>query len=109
MTTAKVIGRGTLTGTLANIDDAAVPESTIRYVKALTLCNTSTGTIDVTITFDGINVIYEYPLPGTDNGENTITIPFMDQVMGAAERIQGKASTTGVVDFYISGKEISTA
>ena len=105
---AERIGMGTLTASLANVDDAAVAASHIRYVKAVTLCNTSVSAQHVTMTFAGTNVIYEYSIPGT-GGENTITIPFFDQVMEATERIQAKAETTAVVDFYISGREVDVS
>lgn len=100
------IGKGTITSTLANIDTAAVPTATQQFVKAITLCNTHTSIVNVTITFAGTTVISEYPLPAK-SGENTITIPFMDQIMEATERIQGLASVTNVVNFYISGKQVS--
>ena len=102
------IGKGTLTDSLANIDSAAVPANHLRFVKALTLCNTHSAAVDVTITFAGTNVIYKYSLEKV-GGENTITIPFFDQIMEATERIQGKASVTSVVDYYISGREIDNS
>jgi hypothetical protein len=101
------IGKGTLSDSLANIDDAAVPADHIRFVKAITLCNKTATDRTVTITFAGTNVIYTYTLEGYGAGkENTITIPFFDQVMEAAERIQGSASATSAIDYYISGREI---
>lgn len=101
------LGKGTLGTSLANIDDAAVPSSHIRFVKAITLCNKTVTDCHVTITIAGINVIYEYTIPGVAAGaENTRTIPFLDQVMEAGERIQGKAETADSIDFYISGREV---
>ena len=100
------IGKGTLTNSLANIDTAAVPTGKIRYVKAVTLTNKHISAVYVTLTFAGTNVIYQYILDAV-GGENTITIPFFDHVMEATERIQGVAETTAVVDFYISGREVS--
>lgn len=106
MSEAMRIGKGTLTDSLANIDSAAVPADHIRYVKAVTLTNKHSSTVHVTLTFAGTNVIYQYILDAV-GGENTITIPFFDHVMIATERIQGVAGTTGVVDFYISGREVA--
>ncbi len=106
MSENKRIGKGTLTDSLANIDAAAVPADYIRFVKAITLCNTAANTNYVTITIAGTNVVYEYILPAV-GGENTITIPFIDHVMVATERIQGEAENASEVDYYISGREIA--
>ncbi len=100
------IGKGTLTNSLANIDSAAVPADHIRFVKAITLTNKHSATVHVTITLAGTNVVYQYILPAV-GGENTITIPFLDHVMIATERIQGVAETDAKIDYYISGREIA--
>ena len=105
---AKRIGMGTLTATLANIDSSAVPAGQVRFVKAVTLTNKHNAPVHVTITFAGTNVIYQYTL-GAVGGENTITIPFFDHVMEATERIQGVAETTAVIDYYISGREVDVS
>ncbi len=108
MSTAKRLGMGTLAADLANIDDAAVPTDHIRFVKAITLCNTAANTNYVTITIAGTNVVYEYILPEV-GGENTITIPFLDHVMIADDRIQGEAENDAEVDYYISGREVDVS
>lgn len=103
----KRLGKGTLGTSLVDIDDAAVPASHVRFVKAITLCNKTDADCHVTITIAGINVLYEYTIPGVAVGaENTRTIPFLDQVMEAGERIQGKAEAVDSIDFYISGREV---
>lgn len=104
MTTTR-IGKGSLSTTLGDIDTAAVPAATLRVVKALTLCNNSTTAQTVSIDFAGTRVISSYTVPAIGN-ENTITIPFMDQVMLATERIQGLCSSSSTVNYYISGKEM---
>lgn len=110
MSDAKRLGKGTLTDTLVNIDDAAVPAGHVRFVKAITLCNKTSTDRHVTITFAGTNVIFEYVIEGAGAGnENTITIPFMDQVMVATERIQGAAEAGSAIDFYISGREVDVS
>ncbi len=99
------LGRGTLTAVAAtNIDSHAVPVGQQRVVKALTICNRTTTQQDVTLTFDGTYILDRYPLPGRP-GENTVTIPFVDQIMNAGERIQGWAGNPAAVDFYLSGIE----
>ncbi len=105
----KRLGKGTLTDSLANIDDQEVPSDTIRVVKAITLCNAGQASATVDITFAGTSIVHNYSLIGTTGGdgpsENTITIPFIDQILHQGERIQGKSSVTGVVHYYISGIE----
>jgi hypothetical protein len=101
------IGKGTLTTTLANIDTTGVPNSHIRFVKAITLTNTTNAVRWATITLAGTNIVYQYILAAV-GGENTITIPFMDHVMSSGERIQGVAESAAI-EFYISGREIDVS
>ena len=108
MSDALRLGMGTLGDSLANIDGAAVPTNHIRFVKALTLCNKTATARHVTITFAGTHVISEYIIPA-QGGENTITIPFFDQVMNATERIQGAAEAAAAIDYYISGREVDVS
>ena len=106
----KIIGKGTLTNAPANIDTAAVPASHIRLVKAITLCNKTAVDCWVTVTFDGTNILYRYVVPGQgDREENTITIPFVDQVMTAGMRISGHAQVSTSIDYYISGVEMDVS
>jgi hypothetical protein len=101
-----IIGTGTLTNALANIDSAAVPVDHYRMVKAITLCNKTAADVWVTIQFNTINVLHRYVVPGYgDREENTITIPFVDQVMTAGQRITGRADVSSAIDYYISGFE----
>ncbi len=104
------IGKGTLGNSVVNIDDAAVPVDHIRLVKAITLCNKTNTDRWVTILFDDANILHRYVVPGYgDREENTITIPFIDQVMVAGERISGRAETAAAIDFYISGVELDVS
>jgi hypothetical protein len=104
-TTAKRLGKGIMSDSEGNLDASAVGSGQIRFVKAITLCNTSIDPVDVTIKLAGTTVIYEYTLEGV-GGENSITIPFLDQIMEELERITGYASVTNVVHYYISGREV---
>jgi hypothetical protein len=104
-----LIGAGTLTNGSANIDNVAgaVPVGKYRLVKAITLCNKTATDCWVTLRFNGINILNKYVVPGFgDREENTITIPFVDQVMDAGHRITGLAETSASIDFYISGVEL---
>jgi len=103
-----IIGTGTLTNAMTNIDAAAVKAGHYRMVKAITLCNKTATDVWVTIQFNGINVLHRYVVPRFgDREENTVTIPFIDQVMAAGHRITGQASAGTAIDFYISGFEAS--
>ena len=105
-----ILGRGTLPGSMENIDTNAVPADHVRLVKAITLCNTTNTDRWVTIEFDGVDVLHRYVIPGYgDREENTVTIPFIDQVMEAGERITGRAEIPAAIDFYISGVEMDVS
>jgi hypothetical protein len=102
-TDALRIGKGVFTSTLANIDSEIVSDK-VRFLKALTLCNASIAAQKVTVTVTGTTVISEYSLAAIGE-ENTITIPFLDQVLyhtaspALNERIQGKvAAKVGTVN-----------
>ena len=104
-TTARRIGKGIMSNSEGNLDASAVGSGKIRFVKAISLCNTSNDPVEVTIKLAGTTVIYEYELEGV-GGENSITIPFLDQIMEELERITGEASVDNVVHYYISGREV---
>ena len=105
-TDATRIGSGTLSTTLADIDTAATSTGTLRIVKAVTLCNKSTTACSVSMNFASVPVLSAYSIPAV-GGENTITIPFMDQVMNATERIQGFGTASSAVAYYISGRGVT--
>jgi len=110
MTTAFRIGKGTMATASTNMDTAAVGEGKVRFVKAVTLCNVSTAgdPIWASVEFAGTSVINKYIL-AAPGGENTITIPFFDQVMSSGERITGVAEAASSVHFYVSGREIDVS
>lgn len=101
-----LIGNGRLTATLANVDAAAVPADHTRVVKAITLCNITAVDVWVTFQFGDENILFRYTVPGYGSREeNTITIPFIDQVMPEATRITGRAEVADAIDYRISGTE----
>jgi hypothetical protein len=101
-----LIGRGTLTNASASLDSGAVPADRIRLVKAITLCNKTSTDRWVIFQFAGTNMLHRYTVPGFgDREENTITIPFIDQVMTSGMRITGYAEVSSAIDYYISGIE----
>ena len=104
------IGKGTLTTSLVNIDANAVPVDRYTMLKAITLCNKTDTDCWVTIQLDGSNLLYKYVVPGFgEREENTRTIPFVDQIMVAGDRLTGAAQANDAIDFCISGYEVDVS
>ena len=80
-----------------------VPALTTTIVKAVTIVNKTALDAEFTLKFAGTEVVFEHLIVAND----TITIPFIDQILEAAELIQGKSDTADAVNYYISGKEVS--
>lgn len=97
----KRLYKGTLGDTSATL--YPVPAGKFVIVKAVTLCNKTATAATVTISFAGLEVIYQYAVAARD----TITIPFMDQILEASEEITGLAGTASAINVYISGKEVT--
>ena len=95
------LGKGTLTDSNATL--YTVPAATKTIIKALTLCNITASAATVSISFASISVIYTYTLLAYD----TITIPFFDQIIEATEVIEGSASSSSAITYYMSGKQIT--
>ncbi|CAM3031158.1 hypothetical protein HP548_29495 [Paenibacillus taichungensis] len=79
-----------------------VPNGVTTMVKALTVCNSNSIVVNLTLLFAGTYVISNYPIKPSE----TITLPFMDQVLLSGEAISGLA-TAGALNCYISGKEVT--
>ena len=98
---AKRFFKGQLVGTASNTL-YTVPTNTNTMVKAVTITNPSTSPATFYLVFAGVQVIAAYTIKGND----TITIPFMDQILLAGETITAQASI-GLINLYISGKEVT--
>lgn len=101
-TTDKRLCAGTLTDANATLYTATAGVGDYAIIKAVTLCNKTASAATVTIKFDGVEVIAGYTLLAND----TITIPFIDQIIEASELIEGSSGTASAINYYISGKEI---
>lgn len=99
--TDKRLCKGTLGNSNATLYTA--PAGTTVIVKALTLCNYSSSAATATIKFDGTEVIATHSIAAYD----TITIPFIDQILDPEELIEGSAGTASSINYYISGKEVT--
>lgn len=99
--TNKRLCKGTLTTSNATL--YTTPASTTTVVKAVTICNKTAAAQTVTLKFAGTEVIAGHSLAAYD----TITLPFMDQILAAGELIEGLANANSAINYYISGKEIT--
>ncbi|SMF72503.1 hypothetical protein SAMN05661091_0877 [Paenibacillus uliginis N3/975] len=77
-----------------------VPANKIALIKAITL-TTGTAPTTVTVIIGGVFIIFAYPMKAND----TITIPFLDQVIEGGESIS-VAAGSGAMYYYISGREV---
>jgi hypothetical protein len=100
-TVAKRLGKGNFSIT-ANTVIYTVPASTTTLVKAVTICNTNATSVTVRLSFAGAAVIFDHTIKPND----TITIPFIDQILMVGEAITASASANAVW-YYISGKEVT--
>ncbi|MCF7753384.1 hypothetical protein KQ941_02935 [Paenibacillus xylanexedens] len=98
---AKRFGKGVLSGTLQNLYTA--PANATAMVKAITICNTANNSVIVTFRFADVSIISAHPIAAN----NTVTIPFIDQVIHAGESIQGSCGQVSAISYYISGKEVT--
>jgi len=99
--TDKRLCKGTLSDSNATL--YTVPASTMALVKAITVCNKTNVTVTFTIKFASTEVIHTHNLRAYD----TLTIPFLDQILNTGELIEGLASSAASIDYYISGKEVT--
>jgi hypothetical protein len=94
---------GTLSNSNATLYTAPSTAGSYVIVKAITLCNKTATAAHATIKFDGVEVIYQYPIAAKD----TVTIPFIDHIIEASELIEGSSGTASAINYYISGKEVA--
>lgn len=97
----KRLCKGTLSTSNATL--YTVPANTKTIIKAITLCNKTSTAYTVTIKFASTEIIYQHTIYPND----TVTIPFIDQLIEATELIEGLASSNSAINYYISGKEIA--
>lgn len=100
----KRFAKGNMMGSATTSVVYTVPSGTTSIVKALTVCNRGSSPVKFNLLFEDVTIVAEHAVKAND----TITIPFMDQVMHAGEKIY-IYSTVGnsVMSFYISGKEVT--
>jgi protein involved in polysaccharide export with SLBB domain len=97
-----IVGSGTISD---NVVAYTVPENKNSFVKAITLCNPRSAlNVRVTVKFAGISLISYYEIKPSD----TITIPFIDQILEAGETIEIliQGTTQFELNYYISGREV---
>ncbi|WP_017690151.1 hypothetical protein [Paenibacillus sp. PAMC 26794] len=81
-----------------------VPANTTAILKAITLCNIASSlSVDFSMIIGGTKIINSHKIKEFD----TITIPFLDQILLAGETIQIQSASGGAVSYIISGKEVT--
>jgi len=101
MVTNKRLAAGTLSDSNATL--YTVPTSTTTIVKSLILCNTTAAAVTVTLKLNGIEIMSGKSLAANE----TYMLSSLDQIIGAAELIEGSASAASAIKYYISGKEVT--
>ena len=95
----KRLYKGTLAATEGTL--YTVPAGKEALIKAVTICNITDADELVTLKFGDLEIVSEHLIMARD----TITIPFWDQILTAAETIKGTASEASAINVLISGKE----
>ncbi|MCP1182622.1 hypothetical protein [Paenibacillus sp. 1781tsa1] len=96
---AKRLSKGALITTVEPL--YTVPSGKRVFVKALSLCNTSTSETTVTLFLAGTLFMYQHAIKGRD----TLTIPFIDHIIEPGETISAFSSAQNIT-YYISGREV---
>lgn len=99
----KRLCKGTLADANATLYTSPAVEGGYTVIKAITLCNKTATDQKVTIKFAGTEVIAEHAVAAND----TVTIPFIDQIINTTELIEGLCDAANAITYYISGKELS--
>jgi hypothetical protein len=101
--TSKRFAKGSALTTLTTV--YTVPANATAQIKAVSLCNTTAANVEFNMNLADTSLIWKHVIKAYD----TITLPFMDQIIHAGETIKVASSinTTGGLVFYISGKEVT--
>jgi hypothetical protein len=84
----------------SNVTLYTVPEDTSAIVTNIVVTNTTSGTLDATISLNGVTLIDASPVSGHDS-----VVFDVRQVIEAAQLVEGFASGSGL-NFHISGVEV---
>jgi len=101
-TTDKRLCSGTMSDSNATLYTAPSGVGDYVIIKAVTLCNKTASDATATLKFDGVEVVADFVVLAND----TVTIPFIDQIIEASEIIEGSSGTAASINYYISGKEV---
>ena len=100
--TNKRLCKGTLSDTNATLYQAPTTTGNTSLIKTITICNKTASDVTVTIKLAGIGVFWQFSL--TANTSKTETL---NHILEASELIEGFASSTSAIDYYISGREVT--
>lgn len=98
---AKRFAKGITQGTNNFIAHTAITGA-VTVIKAFTLCNTTASNLNITITLAETEIIKNHVIKAYD----TITLPFLDQIIIGGETVKIQGSAAGIT-YYISGKEVT--
>ena len=101
-TTNKLLCSGTMADSNATLYTAPSGVGDYVIIKAVTLCNKTVSNATCTLKFDAIEVVAGFTVLAYD----TVTIPFIDQIIEASEIIEGSSGTAASINYYISGIEV---
>ncbi|WP_426334247.1 hypothetical protein ACN9MH_06345 [Paenibacillus silvae] len=96
---SKRLGKGSLTTAAVTLYTA--PSNKKVFIKALSLCNTSTSETTVSLYLAGTLFMFQHVIKGRD----TLTIPFIDHIIEPGETISALSSAQNIT-YYISGREV---
>jgi ribosome-binding factor A len=99
----KRLAKGTFTNASTSLYTSPDVVNAKCYIKAITLCNKTATDATVTLLLAGTEVIYQHTIKAKDS----ITIPFLDQVLEQNEAVTGLASANTAINYYISGREVT--
>ncbi|BFH65056.1 hypothetical protein [Paenibacillus azoreducens] len=99
---SKRLAKGKINGDYSPLTIYQVPSGKRTFIKAMTFCNMSNQDIDLSLTFADTDIIKQHKIKGYD----TITIPYIDQIIESGEKITISVSLKLDVSYYISGREV---
>lgn len=95
---------GTLADSNATLYTAAATSGLYVIIKSLTLCNKTASAATVTLKLDGVEIYSALSIAAN----TTVIVTGLDQIIEAEELIEGSASAASAINYYISGKVITT-
>jgi hypothetical protein len=97
----KRLAKGTLSSA-GNVVVYTVPAGKKTFIKAITICNITSTNINFSINLADIPLVSNHTIVASD----TITIPFLDQIVESGETLVIGKTGSPLICYYISGREV---